>query len=319
MAKGVCEMQNTAPARKKTPYAEGCGGCIVIGAFILLPLSLLLSLVCGAMANDPGFMTTITTGGALGAIWAVAIAGAALAFLWAAAIIWRKHWAEGPKKPFPPARSRPVQLGQTALAAVIIGAVTLLPAAWAASAVSSSAPQNDAVTAMIATLAPFCNMSHGESKAPIAGTAPYAGLNHTIAVIAISANGDTRGEQGDVSANAEKIESLPGSLSSVQLVACVGGQETSTIEVCNYSRGGTYWRYGHFRDVWIFVAQSGLLIGHQTFTGSEPGPCPESQTVGKGSTTGGDVGTDDSGIWDFIGSYLNRAVDTSYPMSTPTA
>jgi hypothetical protein len=299
------EMQNTAPVKKKTSCAESCGGCVVLGAFILLPLSWLLSLVCVVMANDPGFMNTITTGGALGAIWGVAIAGAVLAFLWAAAYIWRKHWAESSKEPFSPARSRPVQLGQAALAALIIGAVTLLPAAWSAGVVSSYAPQNDAVTTVITTVAPFCNMSHGETKAPIAGTAPYAGLSHAMAVIATDAYGSTRGEQRDVSAHAEKIESLPDSLSSVQLMACVGGQVTSTIEICNYSRGGTYTRYSHFRDVWIFAAQSGFLIGHQTFNGSEPGPCPESQTVGKGSTTGSDVGIDDSRIWDFVKGYLS--------------
>ena len=293
--------------KKKGSCASGCGGLIILGTVILIPLSLLVSLTYGAMARDSGLMSKMTTDGVISAIWTLAIGAAVLTLLWAWAYIWRKTWIWDTKKAITPPARRPVQLRQIVISAVIISVVLFGPAAWAANSVSSGAPlmdqarQHDAqANKALMAAAPAC-----KGQGAIAGAGEYTGNSHPIAILSVSSSGDPSGDQSDVSARARDLGQLPDTLASVQLTACISQRNTTVVQTCDYSPSGTDIRYQYSRDVSICATRTGQLLERKTFTGSVPRACPDTMYTNEDTEYGSDVNWNDSAIWDYLKTWVS--------------
>ena len=63
-----------------------------------------------------------------------------------------------------------------------------------------------------------------------------------------------------VMAQAPALGPLPDAVGGVQLVACIGPSSEVTLEVCNYTEGGSWTRMGYTRDVSIYAVQSGQQL-----------------------------------------------------------
>lgn len=307
-------MTKSVSPRKSRPRR---GTFVAIGAGCLLALSLLVSVAYGAGAADPSLMASVTTSDSLTTIWTLAVGAVALTLLWVWGRIWGKAWAVSEARRAAPHAGPGLKLAQSGLAAVLVAAVAIGPAAWAASAVSANAPQNDQWRQVILAAAPAC-----KGQTPVAGTHGYEGDTHPVEVISASTStgGAWTGEQADVSVRAGDLGPLPGTLDSVQLVACIGERTETVVETCDYSPSGTYTRYRYSRSVSIYSARTGQLLGGKTLAGSEAGECPKLLMInGAREEHGDDVNWDDSGIWDYVKTWVSGPVKSPGPTDSPAS
>ena len=86
------------------------------------------------------------------------------------------------------------------------------------------------------------------------------------------------------------LEWLPESISTTELIVCVGEKELYTIEICRYVGGSDIARYGYKREIKLIAAQTNEVIALETFSGEPPRKCKlhELPTVTK--LYGDDVG-----------------------------
>jgi hypothetical protein len=101
--------------------------------------------------------------------------------------------------------------------------------------------------------------------------------------------------------------------SKTELVACIGDEETFTIETCKYTGGPPITRYQHRRVVYIVNAKTGEEIGHEVLFGSVPEACPYTTLKDKTSISGTVVALSE------IQNWLAEYVDSSpIAVQTPT-
>jgi hypothetical protein len=273
---------------------------LTIGAIVLGLFSLLVS--WGDLrASDSVGMIGTTSGDAAMGVWIMAVI-AILVCLWCAWVLIGAR----------PGLGRNAKLVGDGLALVLVPLLFIGPALAATNAISASAPHNDQVRQALLAAIPACR-----GQTPIAGAAAYGGAVHPMEVVYIPANGATDRTQADVAIRAGTLAPVPDTIDAIQLVVCLGDQTTVTLQTCNYSMGGTYTRYAHDRDVFVYEAASGQLLEQKTFEGSHPSDCPDTKAVGKGEASGDDVNWDDSRIWDYIGTWLVGPMPSASPTDNP--
>jgi hypothetical protein len=269
----------------------------VLLAVIPVLLSVMVSLGYGDASTQPGSPLGTSSTDHLIAIWLVALVATVLAAFAAWTLIRRR-----------PGAGRRSKVAIAALTSCLIVAVVVGPAVWAANALSTNAPHNDQVRAAMLAAARLCH-----DGTAIAAAHPYDGASHAIEIVAATADGSEADEQADVMVRAATLAPVPDRADLVQLVGCIGQSSRVTLQVCHYTAGGTYTRYGFARDVSIYAAATAELLDRQTFSGSTPDACPETKTVGDDEAEGWEIGWDDAQIWDYLGPWMNGPVRTASP------
>jgi len=78
------------------------------------------------------------------------------------------------------------------------------------------------------------------------------------------------------------------SLSELELVACVYPVQTTVIQKCEYSRGGTAKRIQYSMEVDLFDAKTGARLKHLIIEGMSPDSCPDYTSQSVRTVLGGD-------------------------------
>jgi hypothetical protein len=290
-------MTQAEGTKKKT----GCWGCLAALAFILaVPLSLLVSLGSAVDAQKPVSTLDTTTDGVLVTIWGMAAFAVVVTL---AGIISRIR-----ARPVTSRLGRPLGGG---LAAILVVAMTIGAAGYASNVVNSNGPHNDRVRQAFTASVPAC-----KGGAPVVGAATYVGSDHPFVVV-YAPDASPGGTQAEVAAKAAALGPLPDAVSAVQLVICIETDREVTIQVCDYTLGDTYTRYGHERDVSVYAARSGQLLERKTFSGSRPDACPQYKSANQNDTHGGNIGWDDTHIWGYIGAWLSGPMPSASPTDNP--
>ena len=287
------------PVRTVAPHRSG--GLTLLG--VVVPLLVAWAASGGFVdeAQTPG-ATSGTSSASIAAIWGVDIAALVIALLCLWSYVWRVR-ATSP---------RATKLASSTLLTVLVVALTLGPAAIAANVVGANGPHNDQVLQTLLAVAPAC-----EGQA-ISGAAPNDGTAHPLVAIALPVSTSISDDQASVLAQAPALGPLPDAVGGVQLVACIGPSTEVTLEVCNYTEGGSWTRMGYTRDVSIYAVQSGQQLDQRTFAGSEPDACPDEKAVGQDVVTGDEVGLDDAHIWAYVATWAHGSGETTAPTDQPT-
>lgn len=92
-------------------------------------------------------------------------------------------------------------------------------------------------------------------------------------------------------------EWYPAHLADLQLVACVGPQFKEVIEECAYIGGPGITRFQFKTFVWLVEASTGDPVASDTFFGTEPRRCQQSEEVGITELVGNEVSFDQIMPW----------------------
>jgi len=241
--------------------------CALLAALTLIATSVVYSLGTALTAsafkpnwpNDPALLRSLTLAAAGASGLAIILIGYAVTRL----------------------NPRGIRSGPNVLLAILVACfflgVVLAPEVWATQAVKA-APDYSRQKQVVVDATPGC------AGQAISGTHAYAGQRHPIVVIDTWVQAVERGEQNDVSSHALDSGLLPDTLDSVQLVACIGPLGSDFVETCVGSIES--------RRVSIYRADTGKLVGDETFAGSASDPC-----------SGDQVPWYDSRIWDYIATW----------------
>jgi hypothetical protein len=98
---------------------------------------------------------------------------------------------------------------------------------------------------------------------------------------------------------------IPEDISKTELVVCIGEEEDTTIETCNYRGGPPITRYQKLLHAYIISAQTGEEIERAGFYGPMPEDCPYATASKETRIDGGDVMPSQIQTW------LAKYVDSS--------